>query len=111
MSLLVTQRGSVTVATVGDSKLTYPVLEPFFAALRGVVQDGARQLVVDFTAVAFIDSPTIGCLIDVRRLVQECGGAVKLAGLQPRIGTLFSMTGVLKVLDVHATAADAVGST
>jgi anti-sigma B factor antagonist len=110
MPLSVTQKGSVTVATVGDSKLTYPVLEPFFEGLRTVVEDGARRLVVDFAAVAFIDSPTIGCIIDVHRLLQERGGAVKLAGLQPRIGTLFSMTGVLKMLDVHATAAEAVAA-
>jgi len=110
MLLKLTQDGSVTVATVTDAKLTYPVLESFFETLRRVMEDGARRLVVDLTAVAFIDSPAIGCLIDVHRLAQQRGGAVKLAGLQPRVGTLFSMTGVLKVLDVHATAPEALAA-
>jgi anti-sigma B factor antagonist len=100
----------VTVATVDDDRLTYPLLEPFFAELRRLVEQGARRLVVDFTTVAFIDSPTIGCMVDVHRLLRESGGAVKLAGLQPRIETLFSLTGVLRVLEVHATPADAVAA-
>jgi anti-anti-sigma factor len=108
MPLSVIQQGSVTVAAVGDSKLTYPVLGPFFQALRAVVEDGARQLVVDFSAVTFIDSPTIGCVIDLHRLAQDHGGALKLAGFQPRIETLFAMTGVLRILDVHATVEQAV---
>jgi anti-anti-sigma factor len=108
MQLSVTQSGDVTVARVDQAKLTYPVLGEFSAALRRIVDDGARKLVVDFAAVVYIDSPAIGCLMDLHRQLLAHGGTFKLAGLQPRVETLLSMTGILRVLEAHATAAGAV---
>ena len=33
--------------------------------------------------------------------MQEKGGAVKLAGVHPRVETMISMTGVHKLIDIH----------
>jgi anti-anti-sigma factor len=92
---------------VDEAKLTYPVLRPFFTEVRRRIDGGARRLVVDMAAVAFIDSPAIGCLMDLYRLLQDAGGTLKLAGLQPRVETMLSMTGVFKILEAHETAEDA----
>jgi anti-anti-sigma factor len=108
MQLTVTTNGAVTVARVEESKLTYPVLGAFSDALRQLVDAGARQIVVDFAAVTFIDSPAIGCLMDLHRQLLAHGGSCKLAGLKPRVETLLSMTGILRVLDARATSAEAV---
>ena len=110
MQVSVTRIKDVTVARVDESKLTYPVLGAFSAALRGVVEDGARRLVVDFTGVSYIDSPAIGCLMELHALMTRHGGRFKLAGLQPRVGTLLAMTGVFRVLEAYDTAAEAVAS-
>ena len=99
--------GELTVVRVEEAKLTYPLLASFFSEVRQVVEDGARKVVIDLEAVTYIDSAAIGCLVDIHRLLQGCGGQVKLSGLQPRIATMFSMTGVHKIVDVHGTAAGA----
>ncbi len=59
---------------VQEAKLTYPVLSAFFAEVRQLVEEGARKMVIDLAAVSYIDSASIGCLMDIHRLLQEQGG-------------------------------------
>jgi anti-anti-sigma regulatory factor len=40
--------------------------------------------------------------------LQERSGQVRIAGLQPRVETMISMTGVHKIVDIHRDVADAV---
>jgi anti-sigma B factor antagonist len=110
MDLALEQRGDVRVVRVRETKLTYPVLSSFFAGVREVVEAGARKLVVDLEAVTYIDSASIGCLMDIHRLLSDKGGAVHLCGLQPRVETMLSMTGVHKIVDVHKDEAAAVAA-
>ena len=51
--------------------------------------------------------------MDIYRLMQDRGGAVKLAGVQPRVETMICMTGVHKLIDLHreeGTALSAFGA-
>jgi anti-anti-sigma factor len=114
MRLGVEKDGDVTIVRVSDDRLTSPMLATFFGEVRDLVHKGARKVVLDFEAVSYVDSATIGCLMDLHRLVEARGGSVKLAGLHRRVRTLLSMTGVLGILDVHdatdaALAAFAIG--
>lgn len=108
MELVVDEKGDVRVVRVRETKLTYPVLSAFFAEVRQLVEGGARKLVIDLSAVSYIDSASIGCLMDIHRLLQEKAGAVRLAGLQPRVETMISMTGVHKIVNIHRDVDDAV---
>jgi len=110
MQLAVEARGDVRIVRVQEPKLTYPVLSSFFAEVRQLVETGARKVLIDLQSVSYIDSASIGCLMDIHRLLQEKAGAVKLAGLQPRVETMISMTGVHKIIDIHREEADAVES-
>ena len=110
MQLLVEQSDDVRIVRVQEAKLTYPVLWSFFAEVRQIVEDGARKLVIDLEAVTYIDSAAIGCLMDIRRLLEDRGGAVKLSGLQPRVETMLSMTGVHKIMEIHREEAAAVAA-
>jgi len=101
MELAFEEKGDVRVVRVRETKLTYPVLASFFAGVRQVIEAGARKVVIDLSPVTYIDSASIGCLMDIHRLLQEKSGAVKLSGLQPRVETMISMTGVHKIIEVH----------
>jgi len=54
--------------------------------------------------VTYIDSATIGCLMEIHRLLENLGGRLTLSGLQRRVETMLSMTGVLKFLNVEGRA-------
>jgi anti-anti-sigma factor len=108
VQLSVDEKDDVRIVRVQEAKLTYPVLSAFFAQVRQLVDAGARRLVIDLKSVSYIDSASIGCLMDIHRMVQEKEGALKLASLQPRVETMISMTGVHKIIGVHKDEADAL---
>jgi anti-sigma B factor antagonist len=101
MQLEVDEKADVRIVRVKEAKLTYPNLSAFFAEVRQLVEGGTRKLLIDLSSVTYIDSASIGCLMDIYRLMQEKGGAVKLSGVQPRVETMISMTGVHKLIDLH----------
>ena len=110
MQLAVQESGDVHIVRVGESRLTYPTLSAFFSEVRQLVDGGARKLLVDLQAVTYIDSAAIGCLMDIHRLLQDKGGTLRLAALQPRVETMISMTGVHKIIGLHRDEAGALAA-
>lgn len=110
MQLAFEDQGDVGIVRVRETKLTYPVLSSFFAEVRQLVEGGRSKLVIDLALVTYIDSASIGCLMDIHRLVQDKHGALRLSGLQPRVETMISMTGVHKIIEIHREEADAVAA-
>ena len=110
LEMAVEPTGDAVVVRVKTAKLTYPVLSSFFEAVRGIVEDGVSKVVLDLEAVSYIDSETIGCLVEIHRLVTDRGGAVRLCGLQRRVNNMLSMTGVDRFLAVCAAEGEALAS-
>ena len=110
MQLLFERSGDVHIVRVKEAKLTYPVLSSFLAEVREIVEKGARKVVIDLERVAYIDSASIGCLMTIYRLLDDREGAVKLIGLQPRIETMLSMTGVHKIVDFYREESEALAA-
>ncbi|HVO12545.1 MAG TPA: STAS domain-containing protein [Vicinamibacteria bacterium] len=108
MQLAFDEQGDVTIVRVQETRLTYPVLAAFFSEVKQRVESGARKVLIDLQAVSYLDSASIGCLMDVHRLLQEKGGALRLSGLQPRVETMISMTGVHKIVPLHREEAQAL---
>ena len=110
MQITIDRSGDVSIVRVQESRLTYPALASFFAAVRDLVEGGARKVLIDLSSVAYVDSASIGCLMDVHRLLQEKGGALRLSGLQPRVETMISMTGVHKIVPLHRAEEEALAA-
>ncbi|HJS59411.1 MAG TPA: STAS domain-containing protein [Vicinamibacteria bacterium] len=110
MQLALEQRGDVCIVRVEEAKFTYPVLSPFFTEVRRIVEQGARKLIIDLEAVAYIDSASIGCLIDIHNLLADRGGSVKLSGPKPRVHAMLSMVLTDKILDIHSEEAAALAA-
>jgi anti-sigma B factor antagonist len=110
MQFSLQQKADVLVLRVEEAKLTYPLLSSFLSAVTDLVSDGTRKLVIDLAVVTYIDSSTIGCLMQIHRLLEAHGGSVKLAGLQRRVDTMLAMAGVKKIVEVCRDEAEAVGT-
>ena len=110
MELSFEQRGDVHIVRVRETKLTYPVLSAFFSEVRRSVEQGARKLIIDLRTVTYIDSPAIGCLIDIHRLLKDRDGLVKLSGPSPRVETMLSMVLVHRILEICSDEALALES-
>lgn len=110
MNVTTAQHGSVTVVTVQEPRLTYPVLSDFATVAADLIARGEKQIVIDLAAVGYVDSATIGCLMDLYRQATAAGGQLKLAGVQKRVETMLSMTGAHHFLEVYADQPSALAS-
>ena len=110
MNVHTEQSGAVSIVRVGDTRLMYPMLADFAAAVSGLVASGQHDIVIDLAPVTYIDSATIGCLMDLYRQVHNAGGHLKLSGVQKRVETMLTMTGAQNFIEIHADEPSAVKS-
>jgi anti-anti-sigma factor len=102
--------GDVTVVRVGESRLMYPLLSDFSTTVLGLISGGTRKLVVDLAPVVYIDSATIGCLMDLYRQSAAAGGSLKLGSVQKRVETMLTMTGAHNFIQLFGDEASALAS-
>jgi anti-sigma B factor antagonist len=110
MNLTITRTGDVSVVRVGEARLMYPLLSDFAGSVAALFASGEKKVVVDLAGVNYIDSASIGCLMDLYRQATAAGGKLKLAGVQKRVETMLTMTGAQNFLEIHGDEASAVRS-
>jgi anti-sigma B factor antagonist len=110
MNVKTEQNGSIAIVRVGETRLMYPILSDFATAVSGLVASGQKEILIDLTPVTYVDSATIGCLMDLYRQVNNAGGHLKLSGVQKRVETMLTMTGAQNFIEIHADEPSAVKS-
>ena len=110
MNVKTDHSGGVAIVRVGETRLMYPILSDFSTAVSGLVAAGQKQILIDLTPVTYVDSATIGCLMDLYRQVHSAGGHLKLSGVQKRVETMLTMTGAQNFIEIHADEPAAVKS-
>lgn len=110
MNLTTEHQHGIAIVRVREARMMYPILADFASTVSGLIAGGERRVLIDLTPVAYVDSATIGCLMDLYRQMAAAGGALKLAGVQRRVETMLTMTGAQNFIDVHADEATAVAS-
>jgi anti-anti-sigma factor len=88
----------------------YPMLSEFAGAVTGLIGSGQRQILIDLTPVTYVDSATIGCLMDLYRQTTAAGGELRLAGVNKRVETMLTMTGAHNFLKMFPDEAGALAS-
>jgi anti-anti-sigma factor len=85
--------GTTTVQPSGEIDIwTAPGLKAQWLAL--VAAERPDLIVVDLTAVTFLDSSGIGALVSLRHAQQEHGGTVSLRGASRMIVSVLQITGL-----------------
>ena len=110
MNVKTEESGGISIVRVGETRLMYPILSDFSTAVSSLIASGKRQILIDMTPVTYVDSATIGCLMDLYRQVNSAGGHLKLSGVQKRVETMLSMTGAQNFIEIHADEPSAVKS-
>jgi len=110
MNVKTEQNGRISIVRVGETRLMYPILSDFATAVSGLVGSGQKDILIDMTPVTYVDSATIGCLMDLYRQVHSAGGHLKLSGVQKRVETMLTMTGAQNFIEIHADEPTAVKS-
>jgi len=110
MNVHTERSGAVAIVRVGETRLMYPMLAELSAAVNGLVASGKRDILIDLTPVTYVDSATIGCLMDLYRQINNAGGRLKLSGVQKRVETMLTLTGAQHFIEIHTDEPSAVKS-
>jgi anti-anti-sigma factor len=100
----------VAIVRVQESRLMYPLLSEFANTVTSVLTAGEANVLIDLSTVTYVDSATIGCLMDLYRQATAAGGSLKLTGVQKRVETMLTMTGAQNFLEIHADEPSAMKS-
>lgn len=110
MKMTTEQSGIVSIVRVSASRLTHDVLGDFVSTFDDLIGAGARHILIDLTPVTYVDSATIGCLMDLYRQVNSAGGQLKLTGVQTRVESMLTLTGTQNFIKIHPDEPSAVKS-
>jgi anti-anti-sigma factor len=110
MNLTIDRANDVAIVRVAHARLMYPMLSEFAGAVTGLIGTGELKVLIDLSAVNYVDSASIGCLMDLYRQAAAAGGALKLTGVQKRVETMLTMTGAQNFLEMHVDEASALKS-
>lgn len=108
MDLVIEKNGEATVIRVETARVIYPLLPTLVDKTKEAAAGGARWLILDLSAVSYIDSATIGCIMDLYRLAKDQGGGLHILGPQARVETMLSMAGVHKIIPIFREEEEAV---
>jgi anti-anti-sigma factor len=110
MNLTTDRSHDIAIVRIGETRIMYPLLQEFSAAVAGLLAGGDRKGLIDLSKVTYVDSATIGCLMDLYRQTSAAGGVLRLAGVQKRVETMLTMTGAHNFLKMFPDEASAVQS-
>ncbi len=78
------------------------------AEVLGLVTGGARNLVLDFSALDYISSAGLRMVLVVAKRLKQHGGQLVLCGMQPHVREVFDISGFLAILNVEPGRAEAL---
>ncbi len=110
MNLTTDRSQGISIVRVDEARLMYPLLSEFAGTVTSLIGSGERRVLLDLSAVTYVDSATIGCLMDLYRQATAAGGALRLAGVQKQVETMLTMTGAQELLEIHPDAPSAIRS-
>jgi anti-anti-sigma factor len=110
MNLTTDRAHGVAIVRIQESRLMYPLLPEFANTVTALIGSGEPNVLLDLSTVTYVDSATIGCLMDLYRQATAAGGSLKLTGVQKRVETMLTMTGAQNVLEIHGDEPSAMKS-
>ena len=94
--------GPITLGSEGSERLGDKV--------RSVLQAGEKQVLLNLSGVAYIDSAGLGELVNAYTTVKKQGGTLKLVGATKKLKDLLVITKLATVFDSYDTEASALES-
>lgn len=107
MELAVRQEGAVTVVRPAGTRLDALVAVQFKDRMKLAVEGGGGCVVLDLSAIDFLDSSGLGAVVAVRRFLRD-GQRLELAGLMPAVQRVFRLTRMDTVFVLHDGVGDAL---
>ena len=97
----------VAVITISGRLALGGETEKLDAALSKLLAADPKLVILDITGLDYVDSSGVGMLVSCLTRLKKAGGGMKVAGANPRIRRIFSMTGVEGMMPLYEDLAAA----
>jgi anti-sigma B factor antagonist len=99
----------ILVIYLGEKRLDSRLAVDLKEKVKELIEAGNRLIVFDLSAVDFIDSSGIGCLVGCLKLIGP-KGRVSIVGLKPPVESMFKLTHMDRVFNLHSNEDQALQS-
>ncbi|MEV2274728.1 STAS domain-containing protein [Nocardiopsis sp. NPDC049922] len=99
-SVIVAIEGELDIATAADLQ----------EHIESAIEAHGPFLILDLSALDFMDSSGLNVIINAYRTVREQGGSLALAALNERVTKVVRLVGLHRQVPVHQTVATAVAA-
>ena len=90
----------VTVLALSGTMTMGNQLQELEWAVEELSRTLQNRVVFDMTGITYLDSSALGVLIGCHSTMRKCGGQLRIAGINDRVGAILTMTGVDTVLSL-----------
>ena len=110
LEIMTTQRPNGVAVVQPTGRIDRYTALAFKKRLGELIDSGYRWLVIDFSAVTFLDSTGLGALITGLKRAQELGGDLRLAQVPHNVRMMIELTALQYYLPRYASVDDALAS-
>lgn len=107
MDLTLEPNGDVAVVALFVDELDASNTTEFKQQMAPILAE-YRKVVIDLGQLRFIDSSGLGAMLSCLRQLSQKNGDLKLCCLSRSVRAAFELVRLHRVLDIHATRADAI---
>jgi anti-sigma B factor antagonist len=101
MNITSEHRNEATLLRFHDERIDAHNSSELKDYLLGLLDNGAKCLVLDLSEVRFVDSSGLGALLSGLKNAGMRESRYALAGLQPRVQSMFELTRLHRVFEIH----------
>jgi anti-sigma B factor antagonist len=100
--------GVCVISLAGEADL-YAAPELKEHLLRAIARNG-KKIVVDLSGVTFIDSTSLGVLVQGERRLRPAGGRLALVCADPSIVKVFTITALDRIFPIYGSREEAIAA-
>lgn len=72
------------------------------------IRNNTKKIIIDFTAVSYIDSSGLATLIELLQRLKKIDGKFRIFGLSSKVKSVFEITKLSKLFEIFDTEEDAL---
>ncbi len=110
MQLNIVEQGEIVKIEVNEERMDAHNSGDLKEQMLGLFDEGKCNLVIDLSAVRFVDSSGLGALVSGFKNASARDGSLKLCSLQPQVRSMFELTRLHRVFEIFASMDEALDS-
>ncbi len=110
MQLNITEQGEIIKIEIQEERMDAHNSGDLKEQMLQLFDEGKCNLIIDLSAVRFVDSSGLGALVSGFKNASAREGSLKLCSLQPQVRSMFELTRLHRVFEIFASVEEALES-